>query len=475
MNSLSDADAVVRPRCASDDGIGNRTAGASRSPSAPQKGFSTTLPPSWARPSAPLFVHLLITRICNWDCPFCVIKATSGNHGDVNRIESVVARLGSAKVFDVTLFGGEPLLHPHAVRIGRMITDHGMQAGFVSNGDVRLDPREVAKGFPQGAVSIHGLPHVHDAIVQNRGAFDRSARFLREYVSAGGRASLCVTVGRKNLDTFQSFCDYVSVNLPVVSVVVNPVIPFPGGADALDREDLEMLGTTLTAIADRLSCSGIYLTLGATVPFCALPSTAAHLASACYAGTLFATVDSNGDVCVCPERDSGIGNILQTDLTSLWGDCSEFEEQSSGSFANEGCLSCVAYTWCIGGCRSTRGGATSTTDIRFRGPEVAQRNLDYLSERLGNRPEVQKTRSNLVSIASGVRSREEPFGMFVLTPEGQPLALDKAGSRLFAQLLKEGRAQAERLAQESDMSVADVSDFFSQGIRLGVLTEPEGR
>jgi radical SAM protein with 4Fe4S-binding SPASM domain len=348
-----------------------------------------------------------------------------------------------------------------------------MRAGFVSNGDVDVDAAEVASVFSQGAVSIHGPSAVHDRLVLSVGSFARSSRFLKEYLLAGGRASLCFTVGKRNSGSVVPFFDYICDNLPVVSVVVNPVIPLPDAGDVLDGNELEALGRTVASSEAKLARSGISVAIGATVPFCALPPEAAHLGGNCHAGTLFAVVDHTGDVYVCPDREKVIGNLFRDKLVNLWTDRSEFDLQVSASFVSPCCRECVAYTWCVGGCTSTRRGPDPTTDRRCKGPAAAMRNYEFLVRGRGARPNVRRAPDGLVSIASGARTRPEPFGMFVLTPEGEPFALDQLGRRLMSLIMEAKDVTVSRLAEMGSLSEKEAGEFVLQGVELGILTAAE--
>ena len=402
-----------------------------------------------------------------------MIRNNDGPHGNFDKIEAIVIQLGKAKVFDVTLYGGEPLRHPDALRVGRLISEQGMRSGFVSNGDVDVDATKVAEVFPQGAVSIHGPAAIHDNLVKSVGSFGRSSEFLKQYLRAGGRASLCVTVGRRNLNSVVSFFDYVCNNLPVVSVVVNPVIPLPGAGDTLDGGDLEALGGILASSEEKLEHSGISLAIGASVPFCALPPEAAHLGGNCHAGTLFAVVDYTGDVYVCPDREKVIGNVLDGELTKLWTDHSEFDLQASASFASPCCKDCVAYTWCVGGCTSTRPGPAPTTDKRCKGPAAAMRNFEFIVKTRDGRQISKEVADGIISLVPAARIREEPFGMFVLTPQGEPFALDQLGGRLVRSIMKEKEVTLSRLAEVGSLDEKEAGKFVLQGVKLGIIKSRE--
>lgn len=432
--------------------------------------------PAWARPSAPLFVHLIVTRICSWSCPFCVIKNNGAGMPDGETLIAVVKRLSRAGVMDVTLFGGEPLLHPKVLDIGMAIQDCGMKPGFVSNGDVPVSAKAVAQVFPQASVSIHGPENVHDKLVGKQGAWRHAVSFVKEYTGNGGKASICVTVGRDNLDAFAEFCLGISEEIPLISFVVNPVIPFPGASTALRSEELSALGRVLVSLASELSSRKVAVTIGSTVPFCALPPEAISLATSCFAGTLFATVDYLGDVHICPERNAAVGNIFADGLKKIWRKKSEYDTLATASFADEPCKGCSAYAWCLGGCRSTTGGAAPTTDKRAVGPDAARRNIELASEAFADAPPCDHVGKmpRFVRKHPRARTRIEPFGMFVVSRFGQPLALDSVGRKFFSRFLDGKRVDWLAAGKKEGFSKEEAMSFISQGLQLGIFTNGRG-
>ncbi len=426
--------------------------------------------PTWAEPSAPLFVHLIITRVCNWSCPFCVIKNNKAGIPDVSALLAVVSKLAEAGVMDVTLFGGEPLLHPHALDVGKAIQDHGMNPGFVSNGNVRVSPKRLVKTFSQASVSIHGPENVHDKLVGKRGAWRHAVSFIKEYVGSGGRASVCVTVEQGNLDSFADFCAGFADEVPLVSFVVNPVIPFPGLSDALDGDQLMSFGKALANLTKALAPKQISVTIGSPMPFCALPPEAALIACACHAGTIFAMADYLGNIHICPERDTPVGNLFEKSVTDIWRENSEYGQMSTRSFVDEECKTCRAYPWCLAGCRSTRE-TSPTTDKRIVGKEAAERNIKAIQESLTDDvPAIQlEDLPQFVSIHPKVRGRAEEFGMFVVSEKGQPFALDSDGKRFFSYFLDRSFHDWLAVGQREGFLESETTSFVRQGLHLGLF------
>ncbi len=75
----------------------------------------------------------------------------------------------------ITLFGGEPMLHPQCLGIIRAVKERGMHCLMITNGSF-VEPRAaelVESGLDELNVSIDGRGGVHDAIRQSDGLYER--------------------------------------------------------------------------------------------------------------------------------------------------------------------------------------------------------------------------------------------------------------------------------------------------------------
>ena len=61
---------------------------------------------------SPLTVSLWITGKCNLACKYCYAEASNGGFMETGRLLSLIDELAELEIFDMTLAGGEPLLHP---------------------------------------------------------------------------------------------------------------------------------------------------------------------------------------------------------------------------------------------------------------------------------------------------------------------------------------------------------------------------
>jgi pyruvate-formate lyase-activating enzyme len=151
----------------------------------------------------PTFVQLRVTNLCNLRCKMCgqwgdtgIFRDRSDGHATDGGREAAAVRerighnrqlsladyerlLDEIAPFEpvVTLFGGEPLLHPQIVPLVRSIKRRSLTVTMITNG-WRLEEcaRDlVAAGIDAVAVSVDGTPAVHDRIRGREGSFGRLA------------------------------------------------------------------------------------------------------------------------------------------------------------------------------------------------------------------------------------------------------------------------------------------------------------
>jgi len=93
---------------------------------------------------APFTVCLWLTDYCNLDCKYCYAKPFSGRRMDSGRVLELVDEFVEMGVFDVTLAGGEPTMHPELLEIVRRCVTGRIRVGLLSNG-VSLSDRLIGE------------------------------------------------------------------------------------------------------------------------------------------------------------------------------------------------------------------------------------------------------------------------------------------------------------------------------------------
>jgi MoaA/NifB/PqqE/SkfB family radical SAM enzyme len=138
------------------------------------------------RSAPPETVSLLLTYQCNLRCQMCgqwgergSLKGLPPAETKVYMAMPIIERLiDDIKDFHptITLFGGEPLLHPQWEEIVKRIKGAGLRCNMISNGVLLRKRAEeaVALGLDEIIFSLDGPAEVHDAIRGGKGVFDRA-------------------------------------------------------------------------------------------------------------------------------------------------------------------------------------------------------------------------------------------------------------------------------------------------------------
>jgi MoaA/NifB/PqqE/SkfB family radical SAM enzyme len=92
---------------------------------------------------APFTVCMWITDYCNLACKYCYAMPFSGRRISTDRALELFDEMADMGVFNFTLAGGEPFLHPDILKIILHGTRRGIRVGVLSNG-IAIDQEAIA-------------------------------------------------------------------------------------------------------------------------------------------------------------------------------------------------------------------------------------------------------------------------------------------------------------------------------------------
>ncbi len=142
--------------------------------------------------SFPEAITLFLTHRCNLKCKMCgqwglegITKKQSVQYMQaefaLSELKSVIDDLFLFKP-NITLFGGEPLLHHDCIEIIKYIKQKGMHCLMITNGSLleNLAKDTVNSGLDELNVSLDGDAALHDEIRGMQGLFDKIMRGLKQ-------------------------------------------------------------------------------------------------------------------------------------------------------------------------------------------------------------------------------------------------------------------------------------------------------
>jgi len=138
------------------------------------------------RSTFPETISLLLTYRCNLHCQMC---GQWGERGSLKNLPPAITRrylelplierlIEEVRSFHptITLFGGEPLLHPQWEEVVKRIKGAGLRCNMISNGILLKKKAEeaVRLGLDEIIFSLDGPAEVHDRIRGGKGVFRRA-------------------------------------------------------------------------------------------------------------------------------------------------------------------------------------------------------------------------------------------------------------------------------------------------------------
>lgn len=143
------------------------------------------------RSSYPEAITLFLTHMCNLHCKMCgqwgesgITKKRSAQHIkeqlSFTELKDIIDDVSRFKP-NITLFGGEPLLHPHCIEVMKYIKEKKMHCLMITNGSLLDDvaDRIVNAGLDELNVSLDGDGELHDEIRGMPGLFERIMKGLK--------------------------------------------------------------------------------------------------------------------------------------------------------------------------------------------------------------------------------------------------------------------------------------------------------
>jgi len=326
-----------------------------------------------------------ITNKCNLSCHHCYINAGP----DAMRENELTTEESKAFIDDVAemgvpllLFtGGEPLIRPDFWELASHAKGKGLRTVISTNGT--LITKDVAKrlqdiGIQYVGVSLDGAdPATHDAIRNQKGAYEGAIQALKNCVEIGLKSGIRVTAHKSNFKEIPEMLE-MALDLGVPRFCLYWLVPSGRGIEGylenqlnkdeieetldylytkardLDPEVIEIL--TVDAPQD-----GIYLLNRMKEENHPEYENAYKLLSmtgdSCSAGDRVANVDPVGNVYPCQfsqRPDYCVGNIRETTFGEMWNDpendiLNKFRAKKDN--LNGICKACSNMDLCGGGCR----------------------------------------------------------------------------------------------------------------------------
>jgi len=197
--------------------------------------------------AAPETIHFSVTGCCDQACAGCFYSARPGSdvsaeHAPWELFQQVVCQAERARVFQIALGGGEPLLHPRLVEMVRLARQHRLVPNLTTNGnrltrDLAVALREA--GLGQVQISLNGASEATNA--RTRPNFRPAMAAIEVCRQVGLRFGLNFLLTRSSLEELPAV---VRLGRRLGAASINLLRPKPPTTegDWLARESLDAEG-----------------------------------------------------------------------------------------------------------------------------------------------------------------------------------------------------------------------------------------
>jgi len=318
--------------------------------------------------AAPETIHFSVTGRCDQACAGCFYSARPGSDVEASDapfslFEKVVAEAGRARVFQMALGGGEPLLHPRIVEMVRLAREHGIVPNITTNGNLLDHEMALAlkeAGVGQVQISLNGV--TEEANRKTRPNFRATMAAIEACRQVGLRWGPNFLLTRSNLAELEPVIE-LGRRLGAASVNILRPKPPTTESDWLERESLTAIEYRYVqrilhqATGDqrpRTKDHPTKVTLDASLTFLLTDRSPAQLYRAgvwgCTAARKFVTITQDGAVLPCSHVRWS--DVVDGDFMRAWWESEVFarfraqEEEMRGK-----CRGC-AYLELCKGCRA---------------------------------------------------------------------------------------------------------------------------
>jgi len=261
-----------------------------------------------------------------------------------------------AKNFNVVLTGGEPLLRPDILEIGRELRKRGLLWSLVSNGwlyDDAMHLKLVEAGLGAVTVSLDGLEASHEWMRGIPGSYSRALRAINAFARdprVNGDVVTCVN--KRNIAELPEIYSLLQAT-GLKQWRLFTVIPIGRAADDPDMKlsDAEFK-TLMEFIRQKREQGGsMNVTFSCEGYVGSYEEKVRDGRFFCHAGVNIASVLIDGRICACPNIDRdrfSQGNIHEDSLWQVWNE--RFQPFRDRSWARSGrCEKCPQWRDCLGG------------------------------------------------------------------------------------------------------------------------------
>jgi radical SAM protein with 4Fe4S-binding SPASM domain len=311
----------------------------------------------------PVLSEIALTYRCNNRCTFCYASAPERGRAvremNMDEVKRVIDKIvEQAKVPTVSFTGGEPTLRRDLPELIAYAKSNKMRVNLITNGIRCANAGFVSElqraGLDSAQVSLEAASaEVHNRVVGNPRAFDRTVQGLKNLKAAGIHTHTNTTINQHNRDHLAALIDFLA-DLRQEYLSMNMVIRTGGAASRAGDQAAEIgyraIGPLVLSLKRHAEARGMRFVWYSPVPYCLFNPAQHGLGSqSCAAADGLLSVNPAGDVLPCSSFEQGLGNLLREDFDTIWQSRTA-KYWRRKEFLPPNCRGCELADLCCGAC-----------------------------------------------------------------------------------------------------------------------------
>ena len=306
--------------------------------------------------------YLHITNACEFKCPFCYasdIKICEGkSFFETDKILKIIDIVGKSTIKNISLVGGNPILHPDIFSIMKYIkSTTNLNIILMTNtAEISLNKiEEYCSMIDVLMVTVHSnTPDMHDSITKMKNSYNNLMKALLKFqkINPLAKIKVAVNITPYAYDRIYSIAEnVVNYGIKLDELVLQRIAPV-----SVDRMNEEFLVNATQAnialsqaidVRDKLN---VKVDLVDPFPLCFVDEKNKEIVVPCKCGKTDININGNGDVSRCgADPNYQLGNIFVTPISEIWNK-PELVNFRNKDYLPEECLNCNEKYVCGGGC-----------------------------------------------------------------------------------------------------------------------------
>lgn len=305
--------------------------------------------------SSPIHVHWELTNVCNLKCLHCYQQDDSIRLTN-ERLFTIAEKLIDARVFEVTLTGGEPFTVKYLPEIVKYFNVNGIVPHITSNGTL-INYKSVtwlSKISATIQISLDSYrSKIHNYIRQCPSAYRRVLEAISLLHKNGIRVTVAVCANKQNYQDIEGIIN-LCIRHKVDTIIIGEIIPLYGPYSIQQNLSFSILEyrnfIDLIVKLRKKYHSQINVQINTEWGFI-FSKEIEH--SPCTAMDRDMAILYDGQIYPCPfirSKAYSMGSLLELDIKSIWRSekAMRFRSQKHLGCAND----CQYYGICMGGCKA---------------------------------------------------------------------------------------------------------------------------